>query len=297
MSIATEIITTILYGLTYGMILVLVSLGLSLIFGLMGILNFAHGALFVLGGYLGLTVLKIAGGGLTGFILALILAPLGMAVIGAVLEKSIFKPLYEFNPLYQLLLTFGLAIIIEEGIKLIWGAAPPSIPPRPEIFSGSVNIGAIHLSYYRVFILIVGTVVILGTSLFLSRTRYGHIVRAGMYDADKTAVLGLNVNRAFTVVFGLGAATAGLGGVVYIYRAGLSVSLASSIILVAFIVVIIGGLGSFRGTVLAGFLVGIVWQFTALYIPTLASAIIFLLMIAILLWKPQGLLGEAEVDI
>jgi branched-chain amino acid transport system permease protein len=287
--------TTLVNGVSYGMILVLVALGLSLVFGLMGVLNFAHGALFMLGGYVGLAVMTLAGGGLTGFVLALLVSPLVVAAVGAGLEKTVFKPLYETEPIYQLLLTFGLAVVIEEAVMYVWGAAPPSVPARPAVFDGELVLAGIDLPYYRAFILVLGAAVIAGTALFLSRTRFGLIVRAGVYNADRTATLGLNVDRAFTAVFGLGAAIAALGGVVYIYRA-IDPSVGSSIILPAFIVVIVGGLGSFWGSILAGLLIGVVWQFSAVYVPVPAGTVTFLLMVAVLLARPQGLLGEAEVE-
>ncbi|WP_435348713.1 branched-chain amino acid ABC transporter permease [Haloarchaeobius sp. HRN-SO-5] len=291
-----DIATTLVNGVSYGMILVLVALGLSLVFGLMGVLNFAHGALFMLGGYVGLAVMKLAGGGLAGFGLALVVAPLVVAAIGAGLEKTVFKPLYETEPIYQLLLTFGLAVVIEEAVKYVWGAAPPGVPSRPPAFDGAVSLAGISLPYYRLFTILLGVGVVAGTALFLSRTRYGLIVRAGVYNTDRTATLGLNVERAFTAVFGLGSAIAALGGVVYIYRA-IDPTVGSSIILPAFIVVIVGGLGSFWGSVIAGLLIGIVWQFSAVYAPIPAGTVTFLLMIGILLLRPQGILGEAEVEV
>ncbi|WP_440992026.1 branched-chain amino acid ABC transporter permease [Haloarchaeobius baliensis] len=291
-----DLATTFVNGVSYGMILVLVALGLSLVFGLMGVLNFAHGALFMLGGYIGLAVMKLVGGGLEGFVLALVVAPVVVAAIGAGLERTVYKPLYETEPIYQLLLTFGLAVVIEEAVKYIWGAAPPGVPQRPAVFDGAVVFMGISLPYYRLFTILLGVAVVAGTALFLSRTRFGLIVRAGVYNTDRTATLGLNVERAFTAVFGLGAFIAALGGVVYIYRA-IEPSVGASIILPAFIVVIVGGLGSFWGSVIAGLLIGIIWQFAAVYAPVPAGTVIFLVMIAVLLLRPQGLLGEAEVEV
>lgn len=296
MSVLTDVLTTFVNGISYGMILVLAALGLSLVFGLMGVLNFAHGALFVLGGYVGLATIVAVGPGLLGFVLALTVAPLVVGAVGAGLERTVFKPLYDTEPIYQLLLTFGLAVVLEEVIKLIWGSSPPAVPARPAVFDGRLVLGSVGLPYYRVFIIVLGTAVVAATALFLSRTRYGLIVRAGVYDAEKTATLGLDVERAFTLVFAIGAAIAALGGVVYIYRS-LSPDLGSNIILQAFIVVIVGGLGSFRGSVLAGLLIGVVWQFTAVYTALPSGTVIFLVMLAVLLARPQGLFGEAEVEV
>jgi branched-chain amino acid transport system permease protein len=296
MSVAGDAVAIALAGLSYGMILVLAAAGLSLIFGLMGVLNFAHGALFALGAYVGLTVMKAAGGGIGGFLAALIVAPIVIAVIGFVLERTVYKPLYETDTLYQLLLTFGIAVVIEEIIQIIWGPSAPAVPPLPAVFDGQLALAGISLPYYRAFIILVGALVVLGLGAFLKYTRYGLIVRAGVYDAEKTNVLGLNVDRAFTLVFGIGAAIAAVGGVVYIYRS-VSPGLGSSIILQAFIVVIIGGLGSFKGTVVAGLLVGVIWQFAAQYAPIPSGTVIFLVMLAVLIARPQGLLGEAEVEV
>ncbi len=296
MSAAAEYVAIVLAGLSYGMILVLASAGLSLIFGLMGVLNFAHGALFALGAYVGLTVMKALGGGLSGFLAALVVAPIVVAVLGFALERTVYKPLYETETLYQLLLTFGIAVIIEEGIQVVWGPSAPSVPPQPAVFDGQLALAGVSLPFYRAFIILVGALVVVGLGAFLKYTRYGLIVRAGVYDAEKTNVLGLNVDRAFTLVFGLGAAIAAIGGVVYIYRS-VSPALGSSIILQAFIVVIIGGLGSFRGTVVAGLLVGVIWQFAAQFAPIPSGTVIFLVMLGVLIARPQGLLGEAEVEV
>lgn len=297
MSLLIDVLTTLVNGLSNGLILVLVAVGLSLIFGLMGILNFAHGALFMLGGYVGLAVMVAVGGGIGGFVAALVVAPAVVAVVGVGLERSVFQPLYDAEPLNQLLLTFGLAVVIEEVVKLVWGEAPPALPPRPAVFDGNLILAGINLPYYRLFTAGLGIVVVALVAAFLRYTRFGLIVRAGMYDDDKTRVLGLDVDRAFTIVFGVGAALAALGGVVYVYRAGLNPAVGSDVILSAFIVVIIGGLGSFRGSVLAGLLVGVVEQFVLVYQPQFAGAITFLLMVAVLLVRPQGLLGEAEVEV
>lgn len=296
MSIGTDLVAVTLAGLSYGMILVLASSGLSLIFGLMGVLNFAHGALFALGAYLGVTVMTSAGGGLTGFAVALIVAPIAVAVLGFALERTIYKPLYSADTLYQLLLTFGLAVVIEELIQVVWGPAAPTVPAQPGVFDGQLAMAGVSLPYYRAFIIAVGALVVIGLGAFLKYTRYGLIVRAGVYDSEKASILGLDVDRAFTLVFGIGAAVAAFGGVVYMYRS-VSPGLGSSIILQAFIVVIIGGLGSFRGTVVAGLLVGVVWQFAAQYAPIPSGTVIFLVMLVVLIARPQGLLGEAEVSL
>jgi len=296
MSLAADLVAIVFAGLSFGMILVLASAGLSLIFGLMGVLNFAHGALFALGAYFGLTTMELAGGGLVGFGAALVVAPIGVALIGFALERTVYKPLYETDALYQLLLTFGIAVVIEEAIQIVWGAAPPSVPAQPAVLGGQLVLGGIAFPTYRLFILVLGTAVVLGLGAFLRYTRYGLIVRAGVYDAEKTSALGLNVDRAFTLVFGLGAAIAAVGGVTYIYRS-VNPALGSSIVLQAFIVVIIGGLGSFRGTVVAGLLVGVVWQLAAQFAPIPSGTVTFLLMLAILVARPQGVLGEAEVSV
>jgi branched-chain amino acid transport system permease protein len=296
MTALVDVLTTLVNGVSYGMILVLAALGLSLVFGLMGVLNFAHGALFVLGGYVGLAIIVAVGQGLAGFALALVLAPLVVGAVGAGLERTVFKPLYDTEPIYQLLLTFGLAVVLEEIIKLIWGTSPPAVPARPAVFDGRIALAGVGLPYYRAFIIALGALVVVATGLFLSRTRYGLVVRAGVYDDEKAATMGLDVERAFTLVFAIGSAIAALGGVVYIYRS-LSPALGSNIILQAFIVVIVGGLGSFRGSVLAGLFIGIIWQFTAVYTALPSGTVIFLVMLAVLLARPHGLFGEAEVEV
>lgn len=277
-------------GLSYSLILILASAGLSLVFGLMGVVNFAHGALYAIGAYSGFLTF-----GLTqSFFLAILGAVVGGVLAGVVLEISVIRPLYDREPVYQLPATFGAAIVIVEGIK--WVIGPDSKPfAIPHVFSGTIPVGAQAFGLYRFFLIVAGAILIILLWLFLEKTKYGLIIRAAIFDTAMVESMGYNVSQIYTVIFALGAAYAAIAGVLISPLFGVYPDMGTEIVITAFIVVVVGGLGSFRGVVVGGLLVGFAQSLGRFYIPRLALAIPFLLMIAIILVRPAGIYGVKGV--
>lgn len=282
----SELAFLVINGIALGMVLLLISAGLSLIFGLMGVINFAHGALFGLGAYLGLTVFDAG----LSFLVALLVAPFAVAGVGVLLEVFTIRPLYDRDPLYQILLTFGLALIIDELIILYWGPNSLSFG-TPEWLSGTTDVVGILVPDYRVFLIVVGALTAGAIYLFLERTDLGMVVRAGTMDSEMVQTLGINVKRAFTIMFAIGTALAAFGGVMSAPLLGVYPGISTAIIIDAFVVVVIGGLGSFRGAAVGALVVGLAQIFGQYYVPTFAPFIIFAVMAATLLVKPEGLFG------
>lgn len=279
----------ILDGLVSGTLYVVMALGLSIIFGLLGIVNFAHGILYALGAYLALAV----SGGIVElpFWLSLVVAPLGVAVIAMVLEVLFLRRFYAVDPILGLLFTFGLTLVGEDAIRMIWG--PTGIPfGIPDFLSGSVELLGLNYSVYRLFIVAVVAVVVGLLWLFFNRTPAGLIIRAGSRDGEMVRLLGISLKPTFTLVFGVGAALAALAGVLSAPLAGVQPAMGTDVLTIAFVVVVIGGLGSFWGSVGSGLLVGVVVTLTAAYAPAYSQASMFALMIAVLLFRPRGLFGQ-----
>jgi branched-subunit amino acid ABC-type transport system permease component len=280
----------ILNGLQYGMLLLLVTAALALIFGLMDVINFAHGALYALGAYVGVVVL----GATQQFWLALILAPLIVGLFGVVLERTVIRRLRGRPPIDTLLLTFGLALVLEEAIRVVWG--PNSYPlEAPEALSGVIQIPWIGAyPKYRVFVILAGAVVAGALIACLQMTRFGLLVRGVASDAEMVGSLGVNVPLVMTSVFGIGTGLAALAGVIVGPLIGAYPSMGIDIIIDAFVVLIVGGLGSFWGAVLAALLIGQAVTLGNAFIPEAAMVIIFALMGAVLLWRPRGILGQGR---
>jgi branched-chain amino acid transport system permease protein len=281
----------LLNGLTIGMVYVLIAAGLSVIFGVMDVINFAHGELFALGAYLAFAITAPLGG--TGFWVALILAPLVVGAVGAAIERFTLRPIYDRNPLYHILLTFGLVLIINDVITLVWGRQdkPLSAPP---LLEGPVTIFGITNSLYGYFIIAFGALLSLATWWALNNTRFGLVVRAGSQDREMVRNLGIDIDRYYTLVFGVGAALAGVAGVVLGAYQNVSTTMGNEIIIPAFVVVVIGGLGSFRGAVVGGLAIGVIQTLSRAYVQSLEGLIVYGLMIAVLLVKPEGLFGNPE---
>ena len=278
----------VLDGLVSGTLYIIIALGLSIIFGMIGIVNFAHGILYALGAYLALTV----SGGFLGlpFGLTLIVAPILVGLIAMMIEVPFLRRFYGLDPVLGLLFTFGLTLVGEEAIRMIWG--PTGIPfGIPDLLSGSVDLG-FRYSIYRLFIVGVTIAVIAGLWLFFNKTPVGLIIRAGSRDGEMVRLLGVSLKPIFTLVFGIGAALAALGGVLAAPLAGVQPAMGTDVLTIAFVVVVIGGLGSFWGPVGAGLLVGVVVTLTAAYAPVFSQASMFALMIAVLLVRPRGLFGQ-----
>jgi branched-chain amino acid transport system permease protein len=276
-------------GLTLGIVYVLLAAGLSIIFGVMDVINFSHGELFALGAYFAISIIEPFGAGL-GFVVALIVAPLFVGVVGAVVERTTLRPLYGRNPLYHILLTFGLVLVLNDLIILVWGSQQRQLPV-PELLNQPLVVGGVSASVYSVFMIVTGTALAIGTWLVLNRTRYGMIVRAGSMDRGMVRNLGINIDRYYTLVFGFGAALAAVAGIILGGYQNVNPGMGNSVLVSAFVIVVLGGLGSFRGAIFGGLLVGIVQTFTRTYLPFLEGLTVFLLMIAVLLIRPQGLFG------
>lgn len=280
------LIEQIVNGLLVGSYYILLSLGLSLIFSLGGVVNLAHGAFYAVGAYLAWELEKRV-----GFFGAMALSPIGVALIGMFIERFGLRRLYNKDPMLGLLFTFGLALVGEQSLRMIWGSTglPFSIP---NALQGVLIAGDFIYSYYRMFMLAVAATAVAGFWVLLNKTAFGMVVRAGTRDPEMVRALGINLRPTLTAVFALGVALAGLGGVLSAPLAGVQPAMGIEILTATFVVVVIGGLGSFWGVVLAGLLVGAVRGITVYYYPPAAEASMYVLMILVLLFRPRGLLGE-----
>jgi branched-chain amino acid transport system permease protein len=276
----------LLNGLVLGALYVLMALGLSIIFGMVGVINFAHGALFTLGAY---TAYQVQGA--LGFAGALIVAPVLVGVLGMLIEATLLRRLYVEDPLQGLLLTFGLAMVLEQGIRLVWGLSPKQFAVPPGL-AGALALGALTYSKYRSFILLAVVLLIVGLVLFLQKTAIGTIVRAGSRDPMMVRLLGISLTPVLTLVFGLGVALAALAGVLSAPLAGVQPAMGVNVGTAAFVVVTIGGLGSLAGAIVSGLLVGQVVSLSIYFQPRAAEASMYVLMAVILLLRPRGLMGE-----
>ena len=270
-------------------LLFLISIGLTLIFGIMRIVNFAHGALYMLGAYAGFTIAAWTG----SYWLALVLAPLAVAAIGILLEAVVLRPLYRREHGAFLLVTFGLALVIGEAIRLGWGPDPRRLP-IPRALAGSVTILGAPFPSYRLFLAVTGAVVAVALWQFLARTRLGLVIRATSQNAEMVHALGVDVQVVRAGVFGLGCGLAALGGVMATPLVSAYLGMGVNVVVDAFVIVIIGGMGSFGGSIVGSLLVGVVQTFGNFYLPDLALAAIYLTMIAVLVLRPRGLFGHEE---
>jgi branched-chain amino acid transport system permease protein len=280
------VIEQIINGLLVGSYYIVLALGLSMIFSLGGVVNLAHGAFYAVGAYFAYEIQKFAGfGG------AVVLSPICVALLGVAIERAFLQRLYREDPMLGLLFTFGLALTIEQSLRLIWGTTglPFSIP---EGLRGTLLAGDFIYSYYRLTVLGVSAAAVLGCWLLLNKTAFGMIVRAGTRDPEMVRALGISLRPALAAVFALGVGLAGLAGVMSGPLAGVQPAMGTEILTPTFVVVVIGGLGSFWGVVVAGLLVGVVRGITVLFYPPAAEASMYILMILVLLFRPRGLMGE-----
>lgn len=275
-------------GLALGAIYALLAVGLSLIFGMLTVVNFAHGAFFMVGAFLGVYFL-----GLTGsFWFSLVLTPLAVGAIGLLCERFLVRPLYGRGIDYPLLLTFGLSYVMIESMRVLFGleGVPTSVPAE---LKGVVDLGIGSFPTYRLF-LIVATAVIIGALwLFIEKTRYGLIIRAGSRDPEIVRILGVDIARVWLIVFGIGTAIAGLSGLLAAPTRAVNAEMGIPVLAESFVVTVVGGMGSLPGAVVAGLLVGVVFSMTSLFAPEYAELSIFVLMAVVLLVRPQGLFGKA----
>jgi branched-chain amino acid transport system permease protein len=277
-------------GLVSGAFYALLALGLAVIFGMLGVVNFAHGAFYMLGAFGAYVLLEDWG---VSFWIALPLVPVALGVVGVVVERVLIRRLAALDPLYNFLLTFGLALILQDLVKREYGVQSQPYP-RPSALSGTVDLGLFSYPAYRVFVLGVAVVACLAVWFVLSRTRAGVIVRAATERPELTRALGIDVGRWVTPVFGAGIALAGLAGVLAAPMRAVNPLMGSDLIIAVFAVVVIGGLGSIFGSVVSGFAVGVLTALTDFYVPSLSQTLVFILMVVVLLWRPAGLFGREE---
>jgi branched-chain amino acid transport system permease protein len=279
----------LLHGLVFGAALGLLALGLTVIFGLLGVMNFAHGELYMLGAYAGIAVIGVT----HSFWVALIVAPLLVGVLGVVTEVTTLRPLYRREPLYGLILTFGLALVFREGARQLWGGDIRRILPP---VTGSTDLLGMTYPNYRLFLLATSSALLLAIWLFFTRTRAGVLVRAAVQDAEMLDGLGVNVPRVFTLTFAGSAALAAVAGLLLAPVFTVYPSMGVEMILLGFIVVILGGMGSMGGSVIAAFVIGLAQSLLTLWMnPQRVAIAIFGLMILVLIVRPRGFFGREGV--
>ena len=275
-------------GIALGAVYALLAIGLSLIFGMLTVVNFAHGAFFMVGAFLGVYSLTLTG----NFWFSLLAVPLATGAIGLVSERFLVRPLYGRGIDYPLLLTFGLSYVLIDVMRFVFGieGLPSSTPNE---LKGSVFLGFGHFPLYRLFLIAATAVIVLALWLFIEKTRYGLIIRAGSRDAEIVKVLGIDIAKVWWLVFGIGTAIAGLSGLLAAPTRAVNPEMGIPILAESFVVTVVGGMGSLPGAVVAGLLVGIVFAMTSLFAPAYAELSIFVLMAVVLLIRPQGFFGKA----
>lgn len=284
-----SILQALLNGLVLGLIYVALAIGLTIVFGTLRLVNFAHGAFYALGAYVGLVIAKQ-----TGLWLALIVAPVAVAAFAVLLDLVVLRFFYHREATAQLLLTFGIALVVQETIRLIFGGTAQQYPV-PAALSGAVILGAFAYPAYRIAFALGVIVLVVVAWLFLARTNYGLIVRAGIRDRIMVQLLGGNIRAASMVVFAVGAALAGLVGAAASPIYSPEPATGFDFLVPSFVVVVVGGLGSFWGAVLGGLLIGELQSLTTVLFAPAANVIIYLCMALVLILRPQGLLGESEI--
>jgi branched-chain amino acid transport system permease protein len=280
------ILFNVFNGLIVGAFYALMALGLSLIINLSGVINFAHGGFLALGAYLAYSLMPFV-----GFWGALVVAPLLTAALGLAIERLLIQRLYGRDPLYSLLLTFGLAYILEDAARYIWG--PQSVPyPIPAALARPLSTQFFFLTGYRLFMVALVGLAVAALFFVLGRTRLGIRIRAGTLDLETVSALGVNVRVLRNLNFGLGIYLAGLAGVLAAGMLGLQPTIGTSLIMPSFVAIIVGGLGSLLGTLLGGLLIGVASGLATVFLPSASEAVIYVMMGLVLLLRPRGLLGE-----
>ncbi len=279
----------ILIGLINGSFYAMLSLGLAVIFGLLRVINFAHGAQYMLGAFAAYLLLAYVG---VGYWLALLLAPLIVGLIAVVIERTMLSRLYGVDPLYGLLLTFGLALILEGAFRYWFGAAGKPYAP-PEQLTGALNLGFMFLPTYRAWVIAFSLVVCLTTWFVIERTKLGSYLRAATENPALVRAFGINVPRMITLTYGFGVALAALAGVMAAPIYNVSPQMGSHLIIVVFAVVVIGGMGSIMGAIVTGFGLGLIEGLTKVFFPEASNTVIFIIMAIVLLIRPAGLFGRS----
>jgi len=287
------IMIQVMSGLSVGMFLFLVSVGMSLIFGVTRVVNLAHGSFYMVGAYMMVSLVEFLPERWWGFWLALLLAPIGVALLGGVVEVALLRRIYHRDPLMQLILTFGLILVVSTLVLLVWGPDNKSVE-RPEALAGSVTLFGQFFPSYYLLVLVLAPLVAVGMWMVFYRTRWGMLIRAATVDREMLGALGVNVAALYTQVFVFGSWLAGLGGALAAPTVAVALGMDSDVLVNAFVVVVVGGLGSFAGSFISAVLVGILQSFGILIFPAISIVLLFAVMAVVLIVRPWGLLGRPE---
>lgn len=288
--VSPGIFSQILVGLSRTVILFIVSSGLSLILGVLRIPNVAHGSLYMIGAFMAYTVAHLFGGGNMGFWMALVLAPLGVAALSFVAERSLFQFLYEREHLMLLLLTFAMSLVFGDLVKLVWGAEYRSVPV-PQVFQGYMNLfGGLPFPIYSFFLLVMGPTIAILLWLLTNKTKIGKISRAAAVDREMVGAVGINVSWVFAIVFVIGCLLAGLGGVLVAPTVSVTLGMDHTLIIEAFLIVIMGGLGNVWGALLGALIFGLTQSLGILVWPKFGIVFPYLAVVVVLIFRPTGLL-------
>ncbi|KAA0888613.1 branched-chain amino acid ABC transporter permease [Pusillimonas sp. ANT_WB101] len=280
----------LLLGLVNGSFYAVLSLGLAVIFGLLNVINFAHGALYMLGAFVAWMGLQYLG---LGYWTMLLVAPIVVGLFGIILERTLIRHLYKLDHLYGLLLTFGLTLLIEGVFRSFYGVSGQPYP-TPELLKGGVNLGFMYLPIYRGWVVIASIIVCLGTWFVIEKTRLGALLRAGTENSKLVEAFGVNVPLLITLTYGFGVGLAGFAGVLAAPIMQVSPLMGSNLIIVVFAVVVIGGMGSIMGSILTGLGLGVIEGFTKVFWPEASNTVVFIIMVIVLLLRPAGLFGKEK---
>lgn len=280
-------VVNILNGLSWGMLLFMISMGLTTVFGVMGVLNFAHGSLFMLGAYASMQIVRW----LSSFWIGVAIAPVAVAILAIIIERLLLRPVYGRDVSFQLLLTFGIMLFLDDGVRLIWGPAHHIVNP-PQLLSGVFPLFGQTYPVYRLFLLVIGPALGLALWVFFAFSRWGKIIRAAAMDREMAETVGIRAPILFTSVFGFGAWLAGLGGALAAPHQSVGPAMGEHVIIESFIVVVIGGMGSFPGAFVGALILGLLGSFGATWAPNVQMALPYILLAVILLTRPRGLFGE-----
>ena len=284
-----ELCSQLFNGVVLGLLFGVMALGFMMILSVMEVINFSHGVLFAFGAYFAFTLQKYV-----GYWLALLISPLLVGAIGLLMEWSVVRRVYGKDPLFGLLMTLGLAMAFEEIIRIVWGKLGYSMA-APKFVAGPIDLGFMFFSKYRLFLAVLSLVMLALVWLFLEKTPYGAIIKAGVSDSEMVLALGKNLKRLRTAVFGLGAALAGLAGVIAGPMWSLKPTMGTEVLMPSFVVVVIGGIGSFWGAVIGGLIVGLSISLSILTFPRMSELMMYFIMVIVLVLRPRGIMGEKSL--
>jgi branched-chain amino acid transport system permease protein len=284
-----EFVSQLFNGVVLGLLFGVMALGFMLILSVMEVINFSHGALFAIGAYMALTMQRYI-----GYWPSLIIAPLFVGTIGLLIERFAVRRVYGKDPLFGLLMTFGMAMAFEELIRIVWGKVGYSMA-APKFVAGPVEIGFLWYSKYRLFLALLSFVLLAAVWLFLEKTPYGSIIKAGVSDSEMVLALGKNLGKLRTLVFGLGSALAGIAGVIAGPMWSLKPTMGTEVLMPSFVVVVIGGIGSFWGAVIGGLIVGLSKSLSILTFPRMSELMMYIIMAIVLVLRPRGIMGEKSL--